>query len=718
MRTEDVLAAVATGLWRWDNRAGTVTVDSIAAELLGLPGASTPAQGTCRTTTIDEAHLRARLNATDIIKLVSEIHLALAQHSTVESTVRVVNEHDEVVRHVRLRFRPETDPDVGPDFHSLEGANSPFVMVGSVNEVAPRRERVAGDRQEGAGRQDHRSTQDAFLVEAGRVLAEARTPREMLGLLKELEMPGIPTSSQELFHVDGDRLITSTGRDQSGQGEPPDLEIPLWAPYPATEAVRAGRAVYLTDPDSYQREFPETWPIAEQDQCSWAFIPLSASGRTLGVWALSFEEPVAFVPDQRGLLISVARMVGQYLSRASVQESERELASVLRKAMRPAQSPDIPGMEVAARYVPAGGGLQVGGDWFDVIPLPSGRRALVIGDVQGHDVRAAGLMGQLRIALRAYASEGHHPDAVLSRASRFLHGLNAVEPDDDERYATCLYIEADPDSGSLDLARAGHPDPAIRMTDGTMFVRPTSGGLPLGVEPDGDYPTTRLVLEPGETMLLCTDGLIETGGHNFETGWARIGKVLETHLEDSMEQLADALLQAVHGPTAHRLTGPLTDRREDDIALMLLSRNHQAAGPVYASSRRTVLTVAQSEPARIADARHQLRGLLHDWTDPDQVDGAVLMLSEMLTNVLVHTDGDALMVAELGGERGNRRLRVEVADRSDELPHRRQPGELASSGRGLVLLESLADRWGVDPRGEGKCIWFQLTEGSSPPGWD
>ena len=134
-------------------------------------------------------------------------------------------------------------------------------------------------------------------------------------------------------------------------------------------------------------------------------------------------------------------------------------------------------MRMAARYIPTGGGLQVGGDWYDMIPLPSGRHALVIGDVQGHDVRAAGLMGQLRIALRAYASEGHRPDAVLSRASRFLHGITYAEDDADLRFATCLYVEADPPTGRLEIARAGHPDPVIRMADGTVMMRPTAGEI-------------------------------------------------------------------------------------------------------------------------------------------------------------------------------------------------------------------------------------------------
>lgn len=126
-----------------------------------------------------------------------------------------------------------------------------------------------------------------------------------------------------------------------------------------------------------------------------------------------------------------------------------------------------------------------------------------------------------------------------------------------------------------------------------------------------------------------------------------------------------------------------------------------------------MLSVAQAEPERVAVARQQLKELLHDWPSEDQVDSAVLLLSEMLTNVLVHTDADALLLAEVRGERGARRMHVKVTDTSDDLPHVRRPGELASSGRGLVLIELLADTWGVDPQGEGKSIWFELYESTA-----
>jgi anti-sigma regulatory factor (Ser/Thr protein kinase) len=325
-------------------------------------------------------------------------------------------------------------------------------------------------------------------------------------------------------------------------------------------------------------------------------------------------------------------------------------------------------------------------------------------------------MGQLRIALRAYASEGHRPDAVLTRASRFLHGIVSSAAEDGEltdlRFATCLYAEVDPRTGVLVVARAGHPEPVIRLTDGTVLMRPTAGGLPLGVDPDADYPTTRFTLQPGETMMICTDGLIETGGHDLDTGWQRVRTILEQH-EGDTEELADALVQGVHGPSSHYTTGPLADRREDDIAVLLLNRHPEAPGGAVAvrpEVRRTLLTVAQAEPERVSVARQQLRELLHDWSSTEQVDSAVLLLSEMLTNVLVHTDTDALLLAEVSGEKGERRMRVEVTDAGEELPHKRRPGELASSGRGLLLIELLADTWGVEPRGVGKSIWFELYE--------
>ncbi|MEV8586769.1 SpoIIE family protein phosphatase [Streptomyces sp. NPDC051180] len=703
MRTEDVLAAIATGLWRWDNASGIVSLDAEAARLLGLP--AEPAR-------LSEAAVRSRFHPVDWNEIDGVVNLAVAEGTLAEARLRIMDVHGRVIRTVRSRSKPLVD---GDDYQ----------LVGTLQEVAEQQPGTAA-RTPITG--DWRRSREAFLLDAGRALAEARSTAEVLRVAASLSMPGFSPDGLAVFGVAGDRLTVIGHHGHSEGDEGPFTSMSLGTDYPAAEVVRTGRAIYLPTPDEYLRRFPMTWPLAQRfGRESWAFVPLVVAGRTMGAWMAAFKHPVAFTPDERSVLTTVARMLAQALARAGVAESERELSLGLQRTMMPVLGPGIPGIRVAARYVPTGGGLQVGGDWYDVIRLPggtsrsggrgAGRIALVIGDVQGHDVRAAGLMGQLRIALRAYASEGHRPDAVLSRASRFLYGI--TDGDDGEasggpRFATCLYLEVDLETGTVDIARAGHPDPAVRMNDGTVLLRPTAGGLPLGIDPDTDYPTTRLTLEPGETLMVCTDGLLETGGHDLDTGWERVRALLESHDGEDLEQLADTLVEAVHGPGSHHTTGPLADRREDDIAVLLLSRH--PVGPLVEAPRRTLMTIAQAEPERIAEARQQLRQLLHDWADEDQLDSAVLMVSEMVTNVLVHTDGDALLVAEVACAEKSRRLRVEVSDTSDELPHKRHPGEMASSGRGLVLMEMLAHAWGVDPRGDGKAIWFELNEPPSDNG--
>jgi serine phosphatase RsbU (regulator of sigma subunit)/anti-sigma regulatory factor (Ser/Thr protein kinase) len=692
-----VLSALGTGMWHWDAATGAITMDAEAARLVGLPA---------QPVVLSSPGIRARFHPEDWNEVDGIVGLAAAEGTLAEARMRVVDDRGQEIRIVRTRCKPILYRETGG-----------YELVGTFQEVT---EESVGHSAPARVTGDWRRSRDAFLLEAGRGLAEARSTAQVLRVAAELSMPGFSPAGLVVFGAQGDRItiIGQHGYDPDDVG--PFAGMPLDTEHPATEVIRDGRAVYISSREEYRDRYPETWALAERfHRRSWAFLPLTKGGRTMGAWLAAFADPVRFAPDERAILTAVARMLAQALFRAGVAESEKELAASLQHSMLPSLGPRIPGLGVAGRYVPTGGGLQVGGDWYDVITLPSGRIALVIGDVQGHDVRAAGLMGQLRIALRAYASEGHSPDTVLSRASRFVAGImdatsqgssrgrGRLEPADD-RFATCLYVDADPETGMLEIARAGHLDPAVRTADGTVLMRPTSGGLPLGIDPDSDYPTTRVVLEPGETMLICTDGLIETGGHDLATGWKRVRNTLEKHGAKGLEVLADALVSTVHGPASQHTRGPLADRREDDIAVLLLRRTGMPAP--RKDIRRAEFGIAQAEPERIADARRQLRELLHDWPSDEQVDSAELLVSELLANVLTHTDGDAWLVAEITGASGSRCMRVEVSDSSNDLPHKRQPGELASSGRGLVLIAYLADAWGVTPRGQGKSIWFQLQE--------
>ncbi|WP_052847249.1 ATP-binding SpoIIE family protein phosphatase [Streptomyces avicenniae] len=708
MRTEDVLASAEVGTWSWDDNRRLLTLDGTAAGLVGL-GAE--------PITLSEAAIRSRTPVQDYIGLQRVFAMAEAEARIAEAEFRLVTEDGEVLRTLRLRVGiPTRRPD-----EQEGGGGTVGGPVGTVVRVERNEGAVHGEGQEDGQRMaaedwDWRRAREAFLLDAGQALSEAHSTTEALRTAASLAMPGFSPDGIAVFTREGDRIWLAeyhgTPLDTAGFGFP----LPLTSPYPGAEAMRTGRAVYIATPEEYEEKYPDFWPVVSAyDHESWAYLPLVVAGRIIGVWLVAFSSHVAFTIDDRAMLSTLARLLAQALSRTFLQDTERELTADLQHTMGPGPTPVVPGVLVAARYVPTGGGLQVGGDWYDVIPLPDGGVALVIGDVQGHDVRAAAVMAQLRIAVRAYASEGHRPDAVLSRAARFLSGLENAR--DDPRFATCLYVQVDPPTGTLDIVRAGHPDPAMIFEDGTLVTRPTAGGLPLGVAQEDDYPTTRLVLQPGETLVLVTDGLVETGHHDLDTGWARLAKAVRGLRGIHLEDLADTLVDTVQGPPSPGQVGVDKNDDRDDMALLLLrrraaERREDTGEPV----RRVVLTVEQDEPARISQGRRQVSELLRDWTDPERVFGAVLMLSEITTNVLKHTDGDALLVAELSGRTGERLLRVEVSDPSDQLPHLRDPGELATTGRGLQLMESLADAWGCQPRGMGKTTWFELREGPASAG--
>ena len=689
MRTDEVLSGLGTGIWRWAAHTDRVVLDAQAARLLGLP----PVQ-----VTVHAAAVRARLHGVDFIELNGILDLALAEGTLAEGRLRVVDIQGDVVRVLRCRMRA---------LESLPGEQTD--IVGTVQEII---DAPAGPGEGPRGTSDWRLSREAFLLSAGRALAEARSTDQVLRVAASLSMPGFSPDGMGVFAVEGDDLVLIGHQGYQSDEAEPFRVIPLASDFPSAEAARTSRAVYIAGREEYQRRFPEAWRLAQAvPRGSWAFLPLMAEGRTIGAWMAAFQDVVPFTPDERSVLTTVARMLGQALSDAHVHESERELAEGLQRSMMPAVA-RVPGFDVAARYVPSGGGLQIGGDWYDVFALPSGQTALVIGDVQGHDVRAASLMSQLRIAIRAYASEGHRPDAVLSRASAFLNRLNERQVDDpaDARFATCLYLQADPSTGTLTVARAGHLDPAVALPDGTMIIHPSEGGLPLGIETDQVYPVSEHKIDPDETMLLCTDGLVETGGHDLYSGQARLGAAFAATLGAGLETVADAIVDTVTGSGSYATRGPHSGRSQDDIAFVLLRTAGATRLAHPESERHMYLAVPQSEQQRISDARHQLRGLLHDWATADQIDAAELALSEMIANVMTHTDSTANVLADLTGPPGRRVLRMTIADADGNLPHRRHPGEMASSGRGVLLLQELCDGWGVEPRGDGKAIWAEFRE--------
>ncbi|WP_406197354.1 SpoIIE family protein phosphatase [Kitasatospora sp. NBC_01560] len=677
---EPAMAANGIGSFDWDIRRDVLEGDQRACAIMGLDGAD---RGRFDRTS---ASFLALLHPEDAPVVRRRVERAVTELGQCGAYYRTVGPNG-AMRAVRFRGR------VLADAFGRASRMVGFVWDATVElHKRDRADRMALLREE----------RSRFIKEAARALSEAVTVRDVARVFTELPLPGLPPDGLVLASFEAGRV-----QILGASGYRPD-ELAVWdrsvlpAAHPAAEALRNRAPVFVASREEYRERYAEVWePTSRTGRSSWAFLPLVASGRAIGVCVVSFDDDRQLDADERTLLSTLGGLVAQSLARARLHDAEHELAAGLQRVMLPRTVPSVPGVTTAVRYLAAGSGLQIGGDWYDVVPLPGGHVGLVIGDVQGHDVHAAGIMGQLRIALRAYAAEGHPPAAVMARASRFLADL------DTDHFATCTYAEVNVDYGVVYAVRAGHLDPLVRRADGTAAVVPVTGGLPLGIAPDEEYRVTRFSLDPGETVVLCTDGLVEARGTDLDEGIARLTAVLAGppaggtgHGRDPLEELADRIASQAADDS----------EREDDIALLLLRWDGPEGGLAAQQLRRRI---GQADLARISEVRAELRDALRRWGVAELVDTAELLASELVTNAIRHTDRDAMFTARLYREAvadgGRARLRVEVEDESDLWPTRRTPGEQASSGRGLMLVEALADGWGVEPRGSGKRMWFELT---------
>ncbi|NEC15813.1 SpoIIE family protein phosphatase [Streptomyces sp. SID8014] len=473
------------------------------------------------------------------------------------------------------------------------------------------------------------------------------------------------------------------------------VPIRLDEPFPITEAIRTLTPRFVESRAEFDRRYPDiTGHLWRSGIRSAAYLPLIAQGRAVGALAVLYGDDTQFGERARTLLIGLGSAIAQSVQRALFYEQEKDLAEGLQQAMLPRTIPAVPGAQIAVRYRSARAGRDVGGDWYDVIPLPGGHTGLVIGDVQGHDTHAAAVMGQLRIVLRAYAAEGHPPATVMARASAFLREL------DTDRFVTCLYADADLTTGVLQVVRAGHLDPLVRAADGTCTRVPVPGGMPLGLSAEfgeAQYPVATVELDPGNTLILCTDGLVERPGDDLDDGFRALARLVREGPAEP-DALADVLCTDV-------------DRRDgqDDVAILLMRRR---AGATPAAGGRLRQHVAPEDPEALAGARHLIRAAVRSWGSGERADEIELAADEMITNALMHTEGSAVVTLRvLTGT--DRRLRVEVEDTSSALPRRREAAEDGVSGRGLLLVDRLADGWGVEARGTGKSVWCEFVV---PPG--
>ncbi|WP_079432086.1 MULTISPECIES: SpoIIE family protein phosphatase [Streptomyces] len=564
----------------------------------------------------------------------------------------------------------------------------PFRIIGIVRDATEELSHSA----ERLGLDEERRRQTSVVESTTAALAHARTVKDVIDVIGDAHgLERLGSMGMVMGLVEAGRIhLVAEGPE--GSFVPGTRYTRIDEEYPMSEVVRSLQPRFLESAEEFAEGYPALWEkISYMRISAAAYLPLIAQARPIGALGLLYEDKEGFTQEERNLLVALGSSIAQSLQRAMLLEQEHDLAEGLQQAMLPRRIPDVPGARIAVRYRSARMGQDIGGDWYDVIPLPGGRVGAVIGDVQGHDTHAAAVMGQLRIVLRAYAAEGHSPGTVMARASVFLHEL------DTDRFATCTYAEADLSTGVLQVVRAGHIDPLLRTRDGECRRLPVEGGMPLGLSAEFgrlEYPVTTVELDYGETLLLCTDGLVEQPGADLDDGIRLLtGMVREG--PDDLQLLADRLCE-------------VADERggDDDMALLLLRREGDDTG--RAGGGRLQQHVAQGDPEALVAARHMIGTAVRAWGARSRADEIELVADELIVNALMHTDGPAIVTLRvLSGPQ--RRLRVEVEDRSSALPRRREAGEAGVSGRGLMLVDRLADVWGVEPRGSGKCVWCEFT---------
>jgi serine phosphatase RsbU (regulator of sigma subunit)/anti-sigma regulatory factor (Ser/Thr protein kinase) len=417
-------------------------------------------------------------------------------------------------------------------------------------------------------------------------------------------------------------------------------------------------------------------------------VPLKARHVVLGFMILlRHPERALFNDMDRVTGAELAARAGLVLDNARMYTYQESVAETLQDSMLPQVTPRMAGCDTATRYLPGTLLGRVGGDWFDSIKLPGSRIALVVGDVMGHGLNSAAMMGQLRTAVQTMAALDLPPEQLLRSLDDLAQRLG-------EHYlATCLYAVYDPIRGNLLMANAGHVPPVIvRAADGRSELLELPTGAPIGV---GGVPfeAVRVPVAPGDRLVMCTDGLVEVRGEDIGVGLATLCESA-AHPAASMDDACDTIIRALAVSFSEAGRGG----RKDDVALLMARLNGIDAESVAAWE-------LSLEPREAARARRLVRGQLRSWGLAGVTATMELLVSEVVTNAVRHAHGRR---AELRLVRAGSLL-CEVADEDHTLPTLRDARPDDELGRGLRVVSSLAREWGTSRTTDGKTVWFEMA---------
>ncbi|MEU7028196.1 SpoIIE family protein phosphatase [Streptomyces sp. NPDC046275] len=481
---------------------------------------------------------------------------------------------------------------------------------------------------------------------------------------------------------------------------------------PMASALQEGRAVIQPDLAAAQG-----WRAQDPEGAAQALayglhslltVPLLARGVVLGManfWRGS-DTPEPFGEEDLSFAEELAARAALAIDNARRFTREHSMAVALQRSLLPRVLPEQNAMQVAYRYLPATAG--VGGDWFDVIPLPGARVALVVGDVVGHGLHAAATMGRLRTAVANFSTLDLPPEELLGHLDELIDrlgeetepGLRAGtgvaadgDPGEGTAGATCLYVIYDPTTGACTMASAGHPGPALVRPDGSVEFPAVPAGLPLGLGlGDRPFASARLKLEPGSKLVLFTDGLLEGRQRDYDAGLRLLRDALARPGRTPEQTCADVLAT---------LLFPVPG---DDIALLVARADRVPAD-------RIAEWEVPSDPSAVAPVRTEAAARIAGWGLEEAGFTAELVLSELITNAIRY--GRPPVRVRLVYDRV---LICEVSDGSSTSPHLRHAADTDEGGRGLFLVAQFAQRWGTRYARRGKTIWAELPVAPDGPG--